>query len=241
VYQPETITAYTIGSKNRFLDNKLQANVELFDWKYKNQQISHLGTDSLHDTIFPTQNVGQSTIKGIELDLQARPVQNTVLSADIQYNDAVYNSFVYNTPNNNNGVSNGTGCPSAAVTSASYTVNCSGMQPPYAPKWSASAGVQETVPLPNSANLIGNALVHYQSTTLTALDFLPVEEQSGYAMWNFDLTYHAQSDRFYVGGYIDNAFNKTALAFSFVTPFSEILTSTLQPPRTFGVRVGTHF
>ena len=241
VYQPETITAYTIGSKNRFLDNKLQANVELFDWKYKNQQISHLGTDSLHDTIFPTENVGQSTIKGIELDLQARPLQNTVLSTDIQYNDAVYNSFVYNTPNNNGGVSNGTGCPSAAVTASVYTVNCSGMQPPYAPRWSVSAGVQETIPLWNSASLVGNALIHYQSTTLTALDFLPVEEQHGYAMTNFDLTYHAQADKFYVGGYIDNAFNRTALAFSFVTPFSEILTSTLQPPRTFGVRVGTHF
>ena len=104
-----------------------------------------------------------------------------------------------------------------------------------------SAGVQETIPLWNSASLVGNALIHYQSTTLTALDFLPVEEQHGYAMTNFDLTYHAQADKFYVGGYIDNAFNRTALAFSFVTPFSEILTSTLQPPRTFGVRVGTHF
>jgi iron complex outermembrane receptor protein len=241
VYQPETITAYTIGSKNRFLDNRLQANVELFYWSYHNQQISHLGTDSNHDTIFPTQNVGQSTIKGIEFDLQARPVTNTVLSADIQYNDAVYNSFVYQTPNDNGGVSNGTGCPSQAITNLSYTVNCSGKQPPYAPKWSLAAGAQETIPLPASANLIGNARVHYQSTTLTALDFLPVEEQPGYSTWDFDLTYHAQNDRFYVGGYLDNAFNKTALAFSFVTPFSAFLTSTLQPPRTFGVRLGTHF
>ena len=240
-FQPETITAYTLGSKNRFLDNKLQANAELFDWKYKNQQISHLGTDSCFDTIFPTQNVGQSTIKGIELELESRPVQNTTLSVDIQYNDAVYNSFVYDTPNNNGGVSNGTGCTNEAVSAASYTVNCSGKQPPYAPRWTGSAGLQQTLPLPNNANLIGNAQIHYQSTTLTALDFLPVEEQHGYAMTNFDLTYHAQADKFYVGGYINNAFNRTALAFSFVTPFSEILTSTLQPPRTFGVRVGTHF
>jgi iron complex outermembrane receptor protein len=241
VYQPETITAYTIGSKNRFLDNRLQANVELFYWKYRNQQISHLGTDSNHDTIFPTQNVGQSTIKGIEFDLQARPVQNTLLSADIQYNDAIYNSFVYQTPNDNGGVSNGTGCPNEAVSSISYTVNCSGKQPPYAPRWSLAVGAQETIPLPDSASLIGNARVHYQSTTLTALDFLPVEEQPGYSTWDFDATYYTRNNRFFVGAYVDNAFNKTALAFSFVTPFSSFLTSTLQPPRTFGVRVGTHF
>jgi iron complex outermembrane recepter protein len=241
VYQPETITAYTIGSKNRFLDNRLQANVELFYWKYRNQQISHLGTDSNHDTIFPTQNVGQSTIKGIEFDLQARPVQNTLLSADIQYNDAIYNSFVYQTPNDNGGVSNGTGCPNEAVSSISYTVNCSGKQPPYAPRWSLAVGAQETIPLPDSASLIGNARVHYQSTTLTALDFLPVEEQPGYSTWDFDATYYTRNNRFFAGAYVDNAFNKTALAFSFVTPFSSFLTSTLQPPRTFGVRVGTHF
>lgn len=30
VYQPETIDAITIGSKNRFLDNKLQLNIEAF-------------------------------------------------------------------------------------------------------------------------------------------------------------------------------------------------------------------
>ena len=67
------------------------------------------------------------------------------------------------------------------------------------------------------------------------------EEQPGYAKWDFDLTYHTREDRFYVGAYLDNAFDKTALAFSFVTPFSAFLTSTLQPPRTFGVRAGAHF
>jgi len=47
VFKPETITAYTLGSKNRFLDNRLQLNLELYYWDYKDQQISHLGEDSL--------------------------------------------------------------------------------------------------------------------------------------------------------------------------------------------------
>jgi iron complex outermembrane receptor protein len=49
-----------VGSKNRFLDNRLQANVELYYWKYNNQQISHLSTDSKFNTIFPTENVGRA-------------------------------------------------------------------------------------------------------------------------------------------------------------------------------------
>ena len=192
VFQPETITAYTVGSKNRFLDNKLQLNAELFYWKYHNQQISHLGIDSKDIVGFPTENVGEATYKGIEVDLQARPWRTTLVSADVQYEDGVYNSS------------------------------------------------QQTLPLP-SGDLVGGAHVHFQSTTLTALDFLPVEYQHSYSLWNFDLTYHAASDRYWVGTYVDNAFNKTAIDFSFAVPFSGFATGLLQNPRTYGVRVGVHF
>lgn len=240
-YQPESITAYTIGSKNRFLDNRLQANFEVYYWKYRNQQISHLSTDSAHDTIFPTENVGLATYKGFEVDLEARPLEHTLVSGDVQYNDGRYDSFVYHVPNNNGGVSNGTGCPNGAAPALTYTVDCSGKQPPYAPRWSLSADLQQSVPLPSDARLVGNARVHYQTTTLTALEFLPVEEQPGYAMWDFDLTYHSPTDRYYVGAYVDNAFDKTAIGFSFLTPFSNMMTATLQPPRTYGIRGGVHF
>lgn len=241
VFKPETITAYTIGSKNRFLDNRLQLNAEAFYWKYKDQQISHLGIDSAGIVGFPTENVGAATYKGLELDLQFRPWRNTLLSADLQYEDGIYNSFVYHTPNQNGGVSNGTGCPPGAATTTVYTVNCSGNTPPYTPKWTVTGGAQQTMPLPDDAALVGGARVHYQSTTLTALDFLPVEYQPGYALWSFDFTYRKSGDRFYVGAYVDNAFNKTAVNFSFAVPFSGFEAGLLQNPRTFGVRLGTHF
>jgi iron complex outermembrane receptor protein len=241
VYKPESITAYTLGSKNRFLDNRLQLNLEMFYWKYKDQQISHLSLDSQNHVIFPTENVGSATFKGLEADLQARPLRHTMVSADVQYENGVYDSFVYHTPNQNGGLGNGTGCQNGAAPGVTYTVDCSGKTPPFTPKWTLTAGVQQTVPLPANAQLVGNARVHYQTKTLTALEFLPVEEQSGYAIWDFDLTYHARSDRFFLGAYVNNAFNKTAISFSFPTPFSAFATGILQHPQTFGVRTGVHF
>lgn len=242
VYQPETIRAYTVGSKNRFLDNRLQANLEVFYWQYHNQQISHLSTDSHFITIFPTENVGESSIKGAELDLQWKLLAYTLLTGDAQFNDAVYNSFVYNVPNNNGGFGNGTGCngPQDATTPATYTVDCSGKTPPYAPRWTLAGSLQQTIPLSSGGKLVADASVHYQSTTLTALEFLPVEQQGGYSMWNFDLTYSSAGERFYAGLFVNNAFDKTALAFSFLTPFSQFSTATLQHPRTFGGRIGFH-
>ncbi len=100
-YDPETIKAYTLGSKNRFLDNRLQVNVEAFLWKYKNQQFSQFGYDleqSALDRVL-TRNIGDSTIKGIDLELEALPADNTLLSANVQYLDTKYDSFVYYTPN----------------------------------------------------------------------------------------------------------------------------------------------
>jgi iron complex outermembrane receptor protein len=240
-YQPETITAYTIGSKNRFFDQRLQANLELFYWKYHNQQISHLSIDSLGQLIFPTENIGEATFKGAELSLQARPWRHTLASADVQFNDGVYDSFVYHTPNQNGGVGNGTGCPNQGVPGNTYTVDCSGMTPPYTPRWTISAGLQQTMPLPEDAKLVGSARVHYQSSTLTGLEFLPVEYQPGYSMWDFDLTYYTRSEKFFVGAYVNNAFDKTALSFSFPTPISAFMTATLQHPRTFGGRIGVNF
>jgi len=240
-YKPETIRAYTLGSKNRFLENKLQVNLELYYWKYSDQQISHLGLDSKGVIIFPTENVGAATYKGIEVDLQARPWLHTLLAADVQYNDSVYDSFVYHTPNSNNGMGNGTGCPNGAPPAETYTVDCSGMRPPYAPLWTIAASAQQTVPLSNGSSIIGNARVHYQSDTLTELSFLPVEVQPGYALVDFELTYSGPSERYYVTAFVNNAFDKTPLSFSYPVPLSLFAVGALQPPRTYGARVGVHF
>jgi hypothetical protein len=53
--------------------------------------------------------------------------------------------------------------------------------------------------------------------------------------------YATAQNRFYAGAYVNNAFNKTALSFSFGAPFSAFMTGTLQAPRVFGIRTGVHF
>ncbi len=240
-YDPETIDAYTLGSKNRFLDDRLQINVELYHWKYHDQQISHLSLDSLGTLIFPTENVGMATFQGAELDLQARPFRHTLISADVQYNDAVYDDFIYKTPNLNGGFFNGTTCPNVGTPGAVYTVNCSGKTPPYAPEWSVSAAVQQTIPLPGGGRLVGDARVHYQTETLTGLEFLPVEYQDAYSIWDFDLTYSTANDRLSIGAFVNNAFNETVISYSFPTPQSGFATGILQRPQTYGARIGVRF
>jgi iron complex outermembrane receptor protein len=243
VFRPETITAYTIGSKNRFWDNRLQVNLEGFVWKYRDQQESHLGTDSTGATIFPTENVGKSSIKGFEADVQLLATTSTLLTADIQYLDAKYDSFNYSVPNL--GAPPITGCTVAALntTTNSYAINCSGKRPPQAPEWTLNFGAQQTIPLSSGARFVINARAHYQSRTLTSLEFLPGEYQPAYWTADAQVTFYSKGDRFSFGAFMNNITDKTIIGGTMVTTLAANgnLTATLRPPRTFGVRAGVKF
>ena len=135
VYQPETITAIHLGSKNRFFDNRLQANLEVFDWDYKNQQISHLAYDANGTLVFPTLNVGHSTIRGAEAESAVAGDKDTLLGADVQYLHSRYDDYLYATPYF--GTPPASGCPYTIQPGppAVAMLNCSGMTPPQSPEW----------------------------------------------------------------------------------------------------------
>ena len=236
-FRPESIVAFTVGSKNRFLDNRLQLNLELFYWKYKDQQISHLLSDSAGNTIFGAENVGQATYKGFELETSFAPARGTVLKADVQYLDAKYNSFVYNTPNFNGGFSNGTSCPNVGAPGVNYTVDCSGRRPPNAPRWSINLGAEQTFNFSNGGRLVFNLLGHYQSENLTGLEFKASEYQAAYWQVNAQASYALPGNHMKIGAYILNAFDKTVIANTFPVPLSNFTAASLRPPRTFGVRL----
>jgi iron complex outermembrane receptor protein len=240
VYRPEEITAWTLGSKNRFLENRLQVNLEAFYWRYSDQQISHLGVDSAGTSIFPTENVGRSTIKGAEIDTEFLLTETTLLTADVQYLDARYDEFVYSKPNFNGGLSNGTACPNEGTPALFYSVNCSGKRPPNAPIWTLNLGAQQTIAV-GDGSIVGSIRGHYQTDTLTGLDFTPEEMQSAY--WTLDafVTYNAPDDQFFVSGFVNNALDETVMGQTFQTPFSLFTTATLRPPRTYGLRAGVRF
>jgi iron complex outermembrane receptor protein len=238
-YKPEEIQAYTIGSKNRFLNNRLQVNLELFHWRYSNQQISHLVTIATVPT-FATENVGRARFTGFELETKFAVTDNTTLSADIQYLDAKYDQFIYTQTNSNGGAFNGTGCPSNSVTAAAYVVNCSGRRPANAPEWTVNVSGQQHIPV-SFGEFVLDARAHYQSETMVGLEFLPVEFNKGYWLADAALTFYAPERRYFIGAYINNMFDETVKSQNFPTPGTAIYSTTLRPPRTFGIRAGVKF
>lgn len=233
VYEPEVIKAFTIGSKNSFWNNRVRLNMELFHWKYKNQQISHLGSSGSGAIIFPTENVGNATFKGFEIEVEALVTENTKLRADLQYLDAKYNNFVYDTPNPPQ-----TGC----AVSGGFTVDCSGFRPPNAPKWTLNLGAEQTVPLANDGKIVLSARSHFQTETLAGLEFLPVEVQDSYWTADAAITYAGPDDKYHITAFVNNMFDETIVGNTFPPPLTAgLFTGSLRPPRTYGVRAGFNF
>ena len=90
VVKPEEIDAYEIGLKTDLLDRRLRINIAAFRYDYSNLQ------QQLYDTtigaIF-TVNAASARIKGIDLDITARPVKALSLSIGANYLDTEYLSY----------------------------------------------------------------------------------------------------------------------------------------------------
>jgi iron complex outermembrane recepter protein len=238
VFQPEHLKAYTLGSKNRLLADRLRIDVEAFHWRYDDQQISTITQDSRGVTNLGTRNVGDATMNGVEVETEWLMTDATRLRVGAQYLDAIYDDFRYITP-----LSSGPPLSGCAVSpgTAGFEVDCSGKRAPYAPEWTVNAGAEHTFQLGNGALIVAGARVHYQSETLTGLDFTPLEYQDGYASLAASITYTSSDDKYHVTAFSNNLTDETVVANSFQPPFGSFVVGTLRPPRLYGVRLGARF
>jgi len=238
-FKPEELTAFTVGAKNRLPDNRLQLNVEVFDWEYQDQQISMISLDSQGAQNLRTENIGKATIRGAEVDTEWRLGTNTLLSLDVQYLDATYDEFRFNRPAATGPPLTGCDVTPAPVPPgpAGFTVDCSGKRAPYAPEWTINVAAQQTVRFDRGA-LVASVRARYQTEILTGLDFTPLEYQDDY--WSIDVsaTFTSADDRYSVGLFGLNVTDETVVANTFQPPLGQFVVGTLRPPRLYGVRLG---
>lgn len=246
-YRPETIEAWTIGSKNRFLDNRLQFNLEGFYWKYKDQQFSQFGYDlgSPPTTVFLTRNIGQATIWGLDADLQAMVTPNTMLGAQVQYLNTNYDSFTYFLPNQ--GLPPVTSCDYAPTTQqvngsaiAVFAVDCSGKPAQNSPKWSLSVFGEQKIPI-GDYELTLQADGRYRSEAEIDSNFSPYFKAEAAFIANASVSLAPNSEDWFVTAFINNIGDKRRLATTSMVSSVNLQIGNYEPPRTYGLRVGYKF
>jgi len=235
-YDPEYIDAFTIGSKNRFLNNTLQLNLEAFHWKYDGQQVTYFTTlDSA--SAFPIAN-GDATIKGLDLDMIWQVGVDTTISGNVQFLDATYDSLtLISDPGRGR-----FGCSSTGVTAGGEngieSYDCSGRSLLYSPDVGGGLTINHMIDL-DDYDLSLTAQANYRDEQSTNFLFVDVTNADSYVTLDLDATLLSDSD-WSVSLFVRNATDEQYAANTNIN--NRGLTHLVyNPPRTFGLRLRTDF
>jgi iron complex outermembrane receptor protein len=136
-YGPETVDSYELGLKTEFLDRKLAINLAGFYTDYKDIQQSStitLAGGQGNETI--VTNAAGAKIKGLELDLTARPFDQLKITGGAGYTHNKFKGFIVNQP-----------VTLADGSIITRTFDYSNVNMIFAPKWTLSINGEYTVPL----------------------------------------------------------------------------------------------
>ncbi|MDQ1303489.1 MAG: iron complex outerrane recepter protein [Pseudomonadota bacterium] len=87
-FDPETVDAWEIGTKGMLLD-AVQLNIALFWSEFDDFQLN-----SFNGLNFVVDNIGGVTSKGVEIEAQARPLEQLTLAGGVVYADTRYDDDV---------------------------------------------------------------------------------------------------------------------------------------------------
>ncbi|WP_172799860.1 TonB-dependent receptor [Croceicoccus bisphenolivorans] len=244
-FDPEKLTAFEIGLKNRFLDNRLQFNVEAFHWIYKDQQTSALLPLASGYVTQATFNAGRAKITGGDVDIVAKLSDADTINAKVEYIHTKYDEFQFTqyAPATY-------GC-STTTESLPRVVDCSGNPLIRTPKWSGTAGYSHVFDLGGSGTLDASVDTQFASKAYMGFDYAVGQIQDAYAIVNASLTYRDAGDAISVTAYVRNIGNEAVMSQAFRHAFISgnnpltgpdgLITATMRPPRTYGVIVRAGF
>ena len=252
ISRPEELTAYTLGSKNRFLDNRLQLNAEAFYWRYRDQQITHLCATpvgpGVSAPVFCTENAGKLNIYGLETEALFKFDRDDLVSINVQYLHTNYAALTY-LAYAASGAPPAVGCPVASTAIAGtspiarvYSVDCSGRPAVNAPKWTANFEYDRTFELRGNGRIVIGLDTRVQSSRYLTVDFLPNGSQRAFMKSNARVTYETRDERYSLTAFVNNIENRFTYSGTVQSPEKNgLFYNRVDPPRTFGVRAGVRF
>ena len=237
-YNPEKVTAYEAGSRNRFLGNRVQLNVEGFYWKYHDAQEFITTLNRVGGAANALTNAGQATMYGADVDLTVKPTPNDRLRVAGEYLHTKFDSFVYPAGGAIAGLT--TGCLVTPGTPFP-TINCSGNPLPRAPKYSGTASYAHDFMLRSGDMIEATVGAEYSSSRYLTIDFTPTSMAGAYTLLDAGLSYRmAAGLTIYAFG--RNLTNRLAYTGAFTQSLLPSLTlASLGAPRTYGIGVSGKF
>lgn len=218
--KPQSMIGYTLGLKNRFLDSRLQLNIEGFLYNYKDQIIT---TSDQSTGINAALNASRSRIYGVQVDAVYRPTTGTSLHANVGYLNARFTDFV--------------------VPFSTGPIDYSGYTMTFSPNFTANLGGEQIVDIGEDSGSLALRVDTYLSTAFElAFDHPANFRQGGFSRTDASITYRSPGDRWEIGIWAKNLEDKAIVATGgTVQGRSYPGVVFLDPPRTFGGRLSIKF
>ena len=163
-FQPEKVTAFEVGSKNRFFDNTLQLNIAGFYNRFSGLQVQRqVPAPNGLTTLSIIENSGKGRSYGLETEAIYKPTSELTLGLSVVYLNSKYTQ--YETGTAANGLAALLGCPAATNASVStsagrsYACEAGGFSPngfPFLNGLSDPGRFRQVTTLPN-----GNPVFNY--------------------------------------------------------------------------------
>jgi iron complex outermembrane receptor protein len=213
--RPQTLLAFTVGIKNRFLNNRLQINDEIFYYQYHDLFLSAFSGSTGVSVIY---NAPRTSIKGNQLDIAYQLTQQDRVTLGLGLLDGKIREF----------------SPQAGVSFAGYIL-------PNAPQYTANLGWVHEWLLESAArvDLRVDSLISHGYYALYTHD--PYTYQKAYTKTGANLTYYSANGKWNFGLWGRNLENTATLAAAGAGGLPGPAASYIDAPRTYGVKVESRF
>jgi len=223
-YNPEKVDTFEVGLKAETLDRRLRANLAAFYTNYRDMQLAQiyfLGSGANLRQGNTILNAAKSTIKGVELELTAAPVDGLTITGSGSYLSAKYKDFPFLLPSGS-------------------TTQLKGERLQNAPKWSFASNIAYQFPI--SGELEARAQLSYTYTSEKLLTSIVDTRRASIQPMNlvnanFDIIV---SENMEVGVWATNLFDNRYINSVFDSPGTLGLTN-YYPPRQYGVSASYKF
>jgi iron complex outermembrane receptor protein len=225
VFEPEKLTSYELGVKNRFLNNSLQLNAAVFYYDYQNYQLQSfdalpLGSTNVVANFPVVHNAKTGSVAGSELEIEWLATATDNIRASVAVLDAKYGEVVL--PNN------------PFVNQGPYELQ--GKTMANSPKFAANLAYDHTWGL-SSGKLTAGFNTHYSGAYYTTPElYLPGAYQGSYTRTGAQVRYVADRDRWSLSVWGNNLEDKAQTTYVFPA-YRRFVTA----PRTVGLTADVHF
>ncbi len=212
----EKLTAFEVGSKLSLADRAVQLNLAAFYYDYRDKQLFSEVLDPVFTTLTRLVNVPKSRVVGAEADLNIRPTRDLSLHFGAAYTHTRVQTF-------------------SGFNRTGQATNFAGSSFPYSPKWQLNGSVAYDVPVSETLGLAANIDANYQAKTSGSLGQEAGFDVRAYTLVNAGLALHSADDKWRVGLYAKNLFNK--YYWSSVDVLTDTVFRTPGMARTYGLRL----